>query len=80
MNANEERLRRLIAEVFEVDESTVDESATSETIPSWDSLNTLKLIMTTESEFDVRYPEEEMARATNWKAIVESLRRAGVQI
>lgn len=80
MQANEERLRKLMADVFEVEESVIHPASTWETVPTWDSLNTLKLIMAIEAEFKVRYPEEDMTQAINWSSVVKSLRLAGVQI
>ena len=46
----------LAAEVFQVDRASLSEATAYESIPQWDSVNHLRLVMATEKRFGVRYP------------------------
>lgn len=48
----------LAARVFGVGRAEIDEATAYESIPGWDSVNHLRLVMETEREFGVRYPLE----------------------
>ena len=48
----------LAARVFGVARCEIDEATAYESIPGWDSVNHLRLVMETEREFGVRYPLE----------------------
>ena len=48
----------LAARVFGVERREIDETTAYESIPGWDSVNHLRLVMETERAFGVRYPLE----------------------
>jgi acyl carrier protein len=48
----------LAARVFGVERGEIDETTAYESIPGWDSVNHLRLVMETEREFGVKYPLE----------------------
>ena len=48
----------LAARVFGVGRCEIDEATAYESIPGWDSVNHLRLVMETERAFGVRYPLE----------------------
>ena len=48
----------LAARVFGVDRAAIDGTTAYESIPGWDSVNHLRLVMETEREFGVKYPLE----------------------
>ena len=56
----DERLEKIIREVFEIAEDTIDENWTSDDIPDWDSVGHLNLIMEVEKEFNIKVEIEEM--------------------
>ncbi len=80
MAEKEEMLRRTIGNVLRLDPEAVGEDASSETIPTWDSLNMLKIVLAIEGTFGVSYPEEEIPNATSYIRIRETLRNAGVDL
>lgn len=55
-----DRLEKIIREVFEINAETIDENWTSDHIPDWDSVGHLNLIMEVEKEFKVKIEIEEM--------------------
>jgi len=48
----------LAARIFGVDRATIDGATAYESIPGWDSVNHLRLVMETERAFGVKYPLE----------------------
>ena len=48
----------LAARVFGTDRAPIDGATAYESIPGWDSVNHLRLVMETEREFGVKYPLE----------------------
>lgn len=55
---NEEAFFELAAQVFKVPRETLSHETAYESIPEWDSVNHLRLVMETESAFGVHYPLE----------------------
>lgn len=51
---------RLAAEIFEVERAALTENSCYGDIPSWDSINHLRLVMETERRFGVSYPLEKI--------------------
>ena len=48
----------LAARIFGVDRASIDGATSYESIPGWDSVNHLRLVMETERAFGVKYPLE----------------------
>ena len=48
----------LAARIFGADRASIDGATAYESIPGWDSVNHLRLVMETEREFGVKYPLE----------------------
>ncbi|MFC2140719.1 acyl carrier protein [Acidobacteriota bacterium] len=55
-----DRLEKIIREVFDIEAETIDENWTSDDIPNWDSVGHLNLIMEVEKEFHIKIEIEEM--------------------
>jgi len=53
-----EEFFELAARIFGVDRASIDGATAYESIPGWDSVNHLRLVMEAEREFGVRYPLE----------------------
>jgi acyl carrier protein len=56
--ARREEFFVLAARIFGVTSGEIDETTAYESIPGWDSVNHLRLVMETEREFGVKYPLE----------------------
>ena len=50
----------LAARVFGTDRASIDGATAYESIPGWDSVNHLRLVMETERAFGVKYPLEKI--------------------
>ena len=54
-----DRLLKVVREIFKLDKETIEDEWTSDDIPGWDSVGHLNLILALEKEFDVKFEIEE---------------------
>lgn len=66
---DEERLKQVIATILEVEASSIDENANTDTIKSWDSLRHMNMVLAVEDEFGVSIPDSEAANITSYPLI-----------
>ena len=74
------RLYSAIESTLGVPAGTVDEHSSPETIPSWDSLNHLNLVMAVESEFAISLSPQDVVDMRNVGLIETILREYGVDV
>ena len=72
-NAVNEQLRNVMAEVFEVPASSIDDTTNQETLEEWTSLAHLRLISELESAFGVQVSMEQALALTTFPALVQLL-------
>ncbi len=68
---NEEKLKEVIADVFDIDEDEISHETTNETVEKWDSLNHLRLVTALEGEFGITLTMEEINTMDSYPKIVE---------
>lgn len=73
MNA---RIREIVAEVIGVSQAEVGEDASPATLPSWDSLRHMNLIVALEDAFGVQFDDDALGRLGSVSAIAGELARA----
>jgi len=66
----EERLKKLLSVLLEVDEEKIDENTSSETIAEWDSLKQMNIIVAIEEEFNMQFDEEESILSDSYKSLL----------
>jgi acyl carrier protein len=66
---NEDALKNLMATLLEVDIVTIDADASMDTIPTWDSLRHMNLILALEDEFKITIPDDDAGNITSYKLI-----------
>jgi acyl carrier protein len=69
MTNKTDTIRRVIADVFAVDASSVTLDASPQTIEAWDSMGHLNLVLALEQEFGAQFSPEEIAAMTSVRAI-----------
>ena len=79
MTATETKLRQVLADVFGVDASLIDDDASVDTIEKWDSLNHLKLVLALEDQFKVSLNEEQIVEMLNYPLVKAVLQEHGVE-
>ncbi len=73
----EEELRQLVAELLGVAASDISDASSPLTLPGWDSLNHLKLIVAIEERFGVVFTTVEVGDIANFRDIRDALRAKG---
>ena len=68
-------VKSLMAEVFEIEESTIGDDASQKTISNWDSLQHLNLMVELEDKFDVSFEPEEIGDMTTLEKIVDAIKK-----
>lgn len=53
-----DRIKKVMAEIFGIDQTVIGDDASPGNIEQWDSLRHMNLIVALEEEFDVRFPDE----------------------
>ena len=69
-----DEIRRMVADVFQVRLDTVTAESTSETVPGWDSLHHLNLVLALEQTYDLPFDPLEAAELTGVQAVVDAVR------
>lgn len=69
MDSIEERIKNVMATVFDVNADTIDETASQDTIEDWDSVNHLNLVTSLEEEFSIEIPIEEVGNMLNFQLV-----------
>lgn len=66
-------VRRVVAAALNLPPERIAADASAETVPEWDSVNHLSLIMALEQEFGVQFEVEEFAELVSLRAIMARL-------
>ena len=66
---NEETLKQVIATILKVDLASIQADASMDTLPSWDSVRHINLVLALEEEFNVSIPDEEAGNITSYPLI-----------
>jgi acyl carrier protein len=66
---NENTLKQVMATLLSVDVTAIDSKASMDTIPTWDSLRHMNLVLALEEEFRVSIPDEDAGNITSYKLI-----------
>lgn len=66
---DETKVKEVMSTVLGVDASAIDDGASMDTIPSWDSLRQMNLVLALEEAFGVSFPDEDAANATSFKLL-----------
>jgi acyl carrier protein len=64
-----ERVKQVMAELFECSPEAIPDAASPATLAGWDSLRQIELMLALEIEFSVRIPTEEMLELVSLPSI-----------
>ena len=78
MTLIDQRLQQIFREAFENDKLTLATRFSPETLPAWDSLAHVKLMMGCEEEFGVKFTIEETVESTSVAKLKAVLASKGV--
>ncbi len=74
---NEDALKQVMATMLNVKASNINEDSSMDTVPSWDSLRHMNLVLALEEEFKVTIPDEDAGNITSFKLIKLVLNNLG---
>ena len=66
-------IRTVLAKVLNMDEAVVNETTSSETVPQWDSLSHINIIMLLEKSFDLSIELDQIANMKSFGHIRDVL-------
>ena len=78
MQPSQNTLYRIIGQVFGVE--SVTEESSPDTIPAWDSVNHLNLVLALESEYAVEISVEDTLAMRDVAAVRDVLRKRGARV
>lgn len=78
MNQNEIKLKQVLSRCLNILESEIDENTSVDTVPIWDSLKHLELVLTIESEFGVSLTSDQTIEILNYPLIKIVLSEHGI--
>ncbi len=67
----ENRIKKIMANVFLIEESEIKENASPDSIPQWDSIGHLNLITSLEEEFNIVFTEDQIIEMLNLRLVIE---------
>lgn len=76
----EVQLRELVAELLNVSANELSDASSPLTLPAWDSLNHLKLIVAIEERFGVTFTTPEVVDIGNYGDLRRQLRAKGLAL
>ena len=74
-NETKDRIINVMSSVFSVSIDDIDDTASPDTLESWDSVNHMNLVIALEEEFLVKLNEEDIIEMINYKLIFHKLSR-----
>jgi acyl carrier protein len=77
-NALQQTVCRLIEDMLNLKGGTVGPTSTMETVPGWDSLQHLGIVLAIEEEFGCRFDPDELPTVTSVPALVTAIERRSV--
>ena len=70
MDNTEQRIKQVMADVFDMPAETILENVSQDNLEWWDSLKHLDLVVALEEEFEITIPVEEVGNLISFKLIV----------
>lgn len=77
---NIEKLQKIFAEVFSVEENTVNDDFCNKSVDNWDSIHQLSLTTAVEDEFDIMLDAEDIIEFTSFASAKKVLKKYDIKI
>ena len=69
----EDKIKKIIAGVFDVSFEQINDDISPHSINGWDSINHLKMVIELEKQFEINFEEDEIPTLVNYKIIVATI-------
>ncbi|NLG32010.1 MAG: acyl carrier protein [Syntrophomonadaceae bacterium] len=70
----EERVKKIMAEILGIEQESISNETTPDTVKEWDSLKHMQLVLALEEEFSVEIPDDCIDKMFNIEMILSVLR------
>lgn len=70
-----ESLRKIMIDVFDLDDLEIDAQTTADDIEDWDSLSHIRLMVAIERQFKIKFQNSEIESLTNVGELVQVIAR-----
>ena len=71
----EEKIKKIMGNVFEIDSSVIDDNSSPDNIEKWVSLKHMVLVIALEEEFNITFREDEIVEMLSFKTICDTIRQ-----
>lgn len=75
----EDKVKEIMAAVFETEASMINETSSADTIENWDSIRHMNLIVALEEEFGIQLNDDQISEMTNFKLVLLTLSEVGIK-
>ncbi len=65
----EDRIKNVMAAVFEITNDEINDESSPDTIRTWDSLKHMQMVVALEEEFGIEFEDEEITEMLNYALI-----------
>lgn len=65
----EDKLKEIMALVFDVEQNAINDDTSPDDLDNWDSIGTINLITALEDEFDIEFEDEDILEMLNFQLI-----------
>lgn len=72
----EDRVKGVMSGVLGVDADSIGEDTSVDTVPDWDSIRQINLVLALEDEFGLLLPEDRVVDLLSYPIVVETIREA----
>lgn len=79
MQVQEQKLKEVLARVFNVGIDVITDEASPDTIEAWDSLRHMNLVLALEEEFGVELTDDQVVEILSYKLIKIVMQEHGVE-
>ena len=69
----EQKVKKIMAKAFGVSIDEIKDDSSPHTIPAWDSLRHIDLVLGLEKEFGIKFDDEEIPTLLNYRMIVNTI-------
>ena len=63
------RIKKVMGNVFGIDENSINNESSPDSIESWDSLKHMNLLVALEEEFNVEFDDDSLESLLNFKSL-----------
>ena len=69
------RIKEIMATIFNVDKNVITDNASPETLETWDSLQHMNMIVALEEEFKITFDDEQITSMLDFKSVAQAVEK-----